>query len=184
MIFSVSAFGSERVEKIRVLMETTGLVQTYEQQIAYGRERCKAQAQQMLHQVLEGLNPSPEFSERLRSAAEKFIGDLMPPWSASEIVEVWAGIYGEKFTDVELDGLISFYSSPLGKKDLQAKRDSLPEFQKHFEGLQKPLLEKATAEYIKNLQAIVAECNCEKEKTFVEPAPLQSKKLSKRARSR
>ena len=70
--------------------------------------------------------------------------------------------YGAKFSDEELEQLLMYYRSRLGQKDAIASREALvpytAEFQKHY----KPILEKATQEFLDRLQAIRKECNCKK----------------------
>jgi len=143
-------------------MEAQGLVNMFEQQMAEGRLEGKKQAQKMLNQLIGGLNPTKEFDKQLRSALEDFMTALEPPWTAQDIVDVWAKAYGTHFTDQELDQLVEYYTSPLGKKDVMASQIALPELTHHFSALSNPLLERATEKYVQRLQWIVKECKCKK----------------------
>jgi hypothetical protein len=80
------------------------------------------------------------------------------PWTAQEIVNVWARAYGPSFTDEELDQLIAFYSSPLGQKDARVSQEGLPKVSRHFEERFQPILEAATRKYASEIQRIAKEC--------------------------
>jgi hypothetical protein len=134
----------------------------FESQMAAGKEYGRQQSAQIMDQLMAGLSPNAEFEARFREASDSFIKAVETPWTAQDIVDVWAEFYGESFTDKELDQLVAFYTSPLGKKDVQASQKALPAFNSHFVELSKPILEKATQKYIQNLQLIVKECNCQK----------------------
>jgi hypothetical protein len=156
------ALSADRDAKIRALMEAQGLLETFEQQLQISKEHGRKQSEQVLNQLMAGLNPSPKFVARFRSATDEYIRALDPAWTAQDIVNVWAKYYGSRFTDQELDALLAHYSSPLGKKEVAAGRVALPKFGEHFAMLSQPVLERATKAYIEQLQLIAKECNCRK----------------------
>ena len=162
LLASSVCVADDRTEKVRTLMEAQGLVKMFEQQMAEGKLEGQKQAQKMLDQLMSGLNPSKEFDKRLRLAFEEFMKALEPTWTAQDIVDVWAKAYGTHFTDQELDQLVEYYTSPLGKKDVMATQAALPDLTNHFSALSNPLLERATEKYVQRLQLIVKECTCNK----------------------
>ena len=162
LFYSTGCFADDHNEKIQTLMKAQGLVQTFDRQLQLGKEYARKQAQQILNQIMSDLNPTPEYKAKFRSASDEFIREMEAPWSGKDIVDVWAKIYGQRFTDDELDQLIVFYSSPLEQKDVVASRESLPEFNKHFVELSKPIIEHATKNYIQHLKAIAKKCDCNK----------------------
>jgi len=157
-----TAMASDRTEKIRGLMEAQGLNATFDQMIQSGREQGRKQANEMLSQLMAGLNPNDEFKEQFQVAVSKFIADLQPPWGSKEIVEIWSQFYGPNFTDQELDQLLAFYTSPLAQKEVVSSRHALVEFMANFQAKYKPIQERAVAQYILNLQGIVRDCKCGK----------------------
>ena len=82
------------------------------------------------------------------------------PWGAKEIVEVWAKAYGSRFNDKELDGLLAYYKSPLGQKDVKASQAALPELTQHFSQKIGPILNRETSLYMDKLEALAAACKC------------------------
>jgi len=163
LIFASSTcFSAERTDKIRVLMEAQGLVQMFEQQIEAGRVEARQQSKQVLDQFMVQLKPPKEFDARFRAAFEEYLKSLEVPWIAQDIVDVWATVYGDRFTDQELDDLVAYYTSPLGKKDVMVTQAALPELINRLSVLSKPLLERATKDFIQRLQLIANECKCKK----------------------
>jgi hypothetical protein len=155
-------YADQRTEKIEALMRAQGLLEMWQQQIDYGRVEGEKQARQMIKQMLSQLNPNEEFKARLEKAFITFIGKLQDNWTAQEIVDVWAKYYGPHFSDEELDKLVSFYTSDIGKKDVMAAKSAMTEFTAYFQKENKPIIEKATKEYISELQLVAKECNCKK----------------------
>jgi hypothetical protein len=152
LMFAVPAGAADRTAKIQALMEAQGLLQMWDQQMELGKEESRKQAQQLIDQMLSSITPTPELEAHLRSALDEFMKALEPSWTAQDIVAVWADNYGVQFTDQELDGLLAYYTSPLGKKDVAAAQAALPTFMNHFMELSKPLMESATQTYIQRLQ--------------------------------
>jgi len=162
LLISTACFSQDRNAKLRTLMEVQGLLAMFQQQMDAGKQQGQDQAKQMLDQVMSGLNPSQEFKVRLRRAADEFVATLEAPWTAQEMVDVWAKAYGTSFTDKELDQLLAFYTSPLGKKDVAASHKAMPMLNTYLFDRSKPVFESATAKYVADLQLIVKECKCSK----------------------
>jgi hypothetical protein len=160
--FCGSAIAADRSEKIRGLMEAQGLNTTFEQMLQSGREQGRSQANQMLAQLMSGLNPPDEIKAKLQVALTKFMDDVEPPWGSKEIVEIWSQFYGTSFTDDELDQLLAFYTSTLAQKEVVSSRRALGEFMAALQKKNKLVLENANATYLMNLQSIVRECKCAK----------------------
>ena len=161
-VVCAAASAADRSEKIRELMEAQGLVETFEQQIQAGREHTRKMADEMVGKVLSTLNPPPEFQAKFRDATRDFVEAAQSPWTARDIVEVWGKYYGAKFSDEELDQLLKYYRSPLGQKDAIASREALVPYTAEFQARYKPILDKATQEFLDRLKAVGKECNCKK----------------------
>ncbi|AMP75816.1 DUF2059 domain-containing protein [Ralstonia solanacearum] len=159
---STSVVAADRTEKIQKLMQAQGLSQMLEQQMASSREFSRKQADRMVTQVLAGMAPSADFRKRFQSAVEALVADLQPSWSAGEMVAIWSQQFGTKFTDEELDQLIAFYTSPLGRKEVAASREALPAFNQLIQARYKPIQERATAAFMQRIQQIKTECRCDK----------------------
>ena len=162
LLISTACFSQDRNAKLRTLMEVQGLLAMFQQQMDAGKQQGRDQSKRMLDQVMSGLNPQQDFKDRLRRASDEFIAALEAPWTAQEIVDVWAKSYAASFTDKELDQLLAFYTSPLGKKDIAASHKAMPVLTGYLADRSKPVIERATAKYVADLQLIVKECKCGK----------------------
>jgi hypothetical protein len=87
------------------------------------------------------------------------------PLTARDLVDMWAKYYGAKFSDDELDGILKYYQSPLGQKEVLASREAMTDYRQELQQLYDPVLKKATDDFIKRLQEIVVRCNCKKSAT-------------------
>jgi len=154
------AHAADRREKIRTLMQAQGLAQMFDEQLVSSRAMAQEQAQKTMRQMIAGLKPPPATSERLQEAAREYITTLSEAPTGQQMVDLWAEIYGKQFTEGELDRLIAFYASPLGKKEVQAGRSALPEFVRQLQAHAQPLQERAMQKYIDDLKRIMNECHC------------------------
>lgn len=162
IIFSTSAWADEKSDKIKTLMETQGLLSAFEQQLEMGKVQNKKMGEQVIEQIMTQLNPNPEFKARFTSAFQGFIKKVSNQYTADQIVEVWAKYYGKEFSNEELDQLIEFYTSKIGKKEIEASKIALVNFTNHFQKLNEPFLKNVMQEYITELKLVAKECNCAK----------------------
>lgn len=159
-----SAYAEINTDKVKVLMEALGMLDMWRTQIASGKVQSEKLGQQTLDQLMSQLNPNEEFKKRFSEAYKNYMKKVATPWSAQEIVDVWAKYYGPNFTEEELDKLIEFYTSDLGKKDVAATKLALAQFTEHFQREAQPIHANATKEYIEDLKIVATECKCSKKK--------------------
>lgn len=151
-----------RTEKVRELMDAQGMLDMWTQKIDLSKQQNAKYGQQMLDQMFSQMNPDEKFKGRFKAAFNKFMSSLEDRWTPAEMVDVWAKYYGAGFTDAELDQLVSFYTSPLGQKDVRVSKEASISFSKYFQDAMQPIMESATAQYIKDLKLIAMECKCAK----------------------
>lgn len=163
---SFNAVADDRSDKVRSLMEAQGLLSMFEQQLEMGKVQNERMGEQVIGQILSQLNPNEEYKKQFKAAFLTFMSKVEAPWSADEIVTVWGKHYGTHFSDKELDRLVDFYTSDIGKKEVTASKVALVKFSKHFQALGEPIMKKAMQEYIEELKATAKECNCAKKKTL------------------
>ena len=158
LFISTLCTAASREDKIQALMEAQGLLGMFEQQMAQGKAEARRQGGQMLDQMIASLNPPAEAQAKFRLASDRFIAAVQAPWSAREVVAVWAREYGAQFSDDELDRLLAFYTSPLGQKEARASEAAMPKVTAYFQQRYQPILQKATQDYVADLQRIAREC--------------------------
>ncbi len=162
LVFSANSFAADRTEKIKTLMEAQGMLQMFGDSIEAGKQQQRDQAQRILNQFMAELKPSKEFEAKFRAEVERFNQALATPWTAQEIVNIWARVYGERFSDAELDQLVAYYSSPLGKKEVAASQAAMPELNRQLYAHVTPMIERATADFIQRMQIVAKECRCKR----------------------
>ncbi len=160
MVIPVLAVADERMDKITTLVKAQGLLGMWQQQMESGKLESERQAQSMIDQAMLHLSPDEQYKKRFKEALGHFIRKAQGGWTAEQLVEVWAGYYGPKFSDRELDQLIAFYSSEVGQKDIAATKATLAEFTLHVQNKNQPLMDDAFKGYVAELRAIAKECMC------------------------
>jgi uncharacterized protein DUF2059 len=162
LLISSFAFGDQRADKIAALVKAQGLLESWQYQIDVSRKQEREYGKDMMDKFLQKMNPNAEYTKRFQKAYEKFLLNSEYPGDAQAMVEVWAKLFGPRFTDDELDELIRFYTSELGKKEVAAVKETLVEFDEQLIGESKARIDKAIKEYIEELQVVATECRCEK----------------------
>jgi hypothetical protein len=164
--FSYSAMADDRSDKVKNLMEAQGLLSMFEQQLTSTKVQNEKMGEQIIQQILSQLNPNEKFQKQFKAAFLTFLKKIEAPWSADEIVAVWSKYYGSQFSDKELDQLVDFYTSDIGKKEVSASKIALTKFSEHFQALGEPIMKIAMQEYIDELKAAAKECKCAKSKAL------------------
>ncbi len=160
LLSTVGLAANDRQTKIRTLMEAQGLLEMFQNQLEMGKAQNQEMGKKMMAQLMSNINPSSEYKTRFEGAYMDFISDIQAPWSAEEIVTAWGQFYGSKFNDNELEQLISFYTSAIGKKEVTASHSALTDLSLHYQKLAEPIYQKATQDYITTLKLLAKECNC------------------------
>jgi hypothetical protein len=161
-LLSMKVGADTKTDKIKKIMEIQGQVQMWQEAIDSGKKQSEKLGTTAMDQLISRLSPSAEFKKKFNDAFNAFLSKVQAPWSAAEIVDKWASFYGPQFTEAELDQLIAFYSSDLGLKDISATRRAMTQFQEYYQNAGAPIFEKATKEYIEELQLVARQCKCEK----------------------
>lgn len=69
--------------------------------------------------MIEAQNLDPKIKEAAKTASKKSISETLKVMQEIKWENIFADIYTKVFTEEELQGLIDFYKSPLGKKMLE-----------------------------------------------------------------
>jgi hypothetical protein len=161
---------ADRVEdKVRKLFEVQGIAATYQSLIDEARSQAKEQMKQISDQMLSQLNASQEVQARMTRAGNKFMTALLTDRTAEQIIEVLIKYYAPNFSEQEVDKLIAFYGSDIGKKELAASKSASEKLMTYYKAENLRILTSATNEYIHDLQLIAQQCKCAK------PAPPPNK---------
>lgn len=162
LLLPIQSMAENIEDKTRKLFEVQGVLANYQNLIDQGRAQAKEDTKKVMDQMLSQLNPSKEFQDRLSQAAEKYLKAILTDRTADQLVEVLIKYYAPQFTEQELDGLIAFYGSDLGKKDAAVSRDSSQHLIQYYKAENERIRVSATNDFIKDIQLIASQCNCVK----------------------
>lgn len=151
-----------RNTKVHQLLEAQGMMATFDEQMRMREENSKRSVQLMVDETFKRLKPNVGFRQKFNAAAQDLYAALQPPWSAQEVTDIWASIYGSKFTDEELDQLLAFYKSPVAQKETLAGRASLAEFGQYLQTQYAPYEKRAIQQYVERMQVLGRECRCKR----------------------
>lgn len=151
-----------RNKKITQLIEAQGLVALWQDQIEITRKEARTQARNIQRQLTAKINPDKMSQAQLDSAYKNFLKKVNTPWVVNDLVDVWIKSYASKLSNDDLDKLIAFYRSDIGKKDVAATRAATSGFIMHMQNEVSPLLQSAIQRYLYEVQTTVKQCNCPK----------------------
>ncbi len=120
-------------------------------------------AEKMFTQIstsMPGLKP--ETWDAIRAAAEKMIAKMATSWTADEAIAVWSDLYAKEFSEEELQRLIAESKTPFGQKQVAVARQASTVLQNFIMERGKSASEAAIADYVKELQEIVAKAAAER----------------------
>lgn len=106
-----AAEGRPTADAVRELME----IMESQKMLEKAMGRIDAMTQQTIHQVLEGQPVTPEQEEILEDYQDKMVALYQEEMSWGYMEPIFIEIYQNSFSQEEIDGLIAFYRSDLGK---------------------------------------------------------------------
>ena len=139
-----------------------GYLDTWTQQIEAGKNYNQKLGKDMMAKLMSSQNLSEEYMDSVQIAFDEFIENAVSFKSAEDMVEIWSEIYAPNFTGDELDLLIAFYTSPIGKKEVKVSQETSAKFTSKLQEEGRGAMEKATNKYISDLQSIIKSCACPK----------------------
>ena len=161
-LLCASAYGADRAATIKALLEAQGLLETFEQQRIAGEAAGRKFADEIIAQALKELSAPEKVEPQIREAMEAFASEGPPPKTSEQLVDLWANLYGKKFSDQELADLLKFYSSRLGQKEVAASRAAIGEFTAIAESEMDGVMGAAMQRLMDRLKKIIRDCNCKK----------------------
>ena len=162
LMMATQGYAETKNDKIAKLMAAQGAIEMWQQQLDRGQVETEKYAKRMFEQAMSQLQPNEVIKEQMNTAYNKFVNKIKNPWTAKEIVDVWAKYYGSYFTEKELDQLIIFYTSDIGQKDVVASRKALVDFTSYIQQARQPVVEKAMREYVEDMKKIVSDSGKDK----------------------
>ena len=165
ILFSLQATAQvdeERNKKLTQLIEAQGLIALWQDQIEVSRKEARKQSDQMLKKLTANIIPDKISKAKFRASTEAFIKKINTPWVINDLVGVWIKYFGDALSNDELDKMIAYYNSDIGKKDVTSRRKAAMGFIMHMQREVGPLLNSSIQRYFREIQSTVRLCNCPK----------------------
>ena len=111
------------VQKIAVAQ---GLIEIFDQQLAQQREATKGYAQKMFEEAVSA--GGGQANPKEKAALDKLAVRSGEMFSGREIAAAWVASYGKELSVQDLQAILSYYESPIGRKDVAANKAAMPAF--------------------------------------------------------
>src|SRR5438132_11224665 len=154
------AYSDDEAKRVKLakLMRLTGLDRTIEKKQA----SCKKQAEAVREQTMEQLKGTfpdehSRFWKEFDEAYDRFIEASKPSWTIQEAVDRYAELYGASVTEEELDRILEFYKSPIGKKAIAASQAAAPKWTEFRMAQQQEVFQKTYRTFLADLSRIARE---------------------------
>jgi len=123
---STSALAQDaRTSLIQRIAEAQGLTKLFDQQLVVINEAMRTLAKGVIDRsVQSGRQPD----QKEQAAFKRFESRNANMFSSKEIVAAWTARYGHEMSIQELEEVLRYYESPVGRKDVAANQEAMPGF--------------------------------------------------------
>jgi hypothetical protein len=120
---------SARQAKIAQIVKAQGLQQMFQQQIDQSKAAAADTGKNLYRKMLaeSGITEGQE-NPKLEQVFTKYLERCASMLSARELVATWSSFYGKDLSEAELDKILAYYKSPVGKKDVLASQVAMAGF--------------------------------------------------------
>jgi hypothetical protein len=156
--------GSTKNAKLAQLFKLQGFSAVIEQQ----RQACKKQAEAMKPQIMQQLKKTfpddkARFWGQFEIAYERFEKASQPSWTVEEATDYYAKLYGKHVSEQDLDQILAFYRSPVGKKDIEASNAAISEWTAFLMKRNQGEFQRHYQAFLKDISNVAKECAEENE---------------------
>jgi hypothetical protein len=102
-------------QSINELLDVMNVPHTMDQILADMDQQMRVGMQRGLQQSLQARGPTAEQRAEVEKFQKKIMGIMRDELAFDKVKDIYVKAYRETFTQEEVDGLIAFYKSPVGK---------------------------------------------------------------------
>ncbi len=124
-----SVFADEISKKAKLveLMKLSGMTEIIEQARGKNKAMAAHYKAQMMEQISQGFKITDQtVLEKFEAEHQKFIEKLDQKWTIEDAVEKYTNLYGERMTEEEIDIVLNFRKSEVGKKSDKVSKEIAP----------------------------------------------------------
>jgi hypothetical protein len=120
---------SSRQVTIAKIMEAQGLQEMFQQQLDQSKDSAGEVGKDLVKKLLkESGAPDGQENPQLTEVFRLYLERCATMFSAKEYVDIWATFYGKNLSDSDLEQILAYYQSPIGKKDVLASKTAMVGF--------------------------------------------------------
>ncbi|MDR3055491.1 MAG: DUF2059 domain-containing protein [Zoogloeaceae bacterium] len=170
----VNADESARQAKISEIVEAQGLLQTFQQQIDQAKLQAGDIGEDLYRTLLRESGMSDEQENpKLKQVLTQYLERCSKIFTAEELTEIWSRFYGSDLSEAELDEILAFYKSPIGKKDVAASQAALVSFSQILNTESQNRMDDAIGQLMADIKAAIG---CDSDGTELVVAPCKKAK--------
>lgn len=115
-----------RTALVQKIAAAQGLTEIFDQQLAQQREATKGYASKLFDQAVAA--GGGQANQKEKAALESFVSKASDMFSGKEVSAAWVAHYGKDLSLQDLQAILSYYESPVGRKDVAATKSAMPAF--------------------------------------------------------
>lgn len=147
---SSAAAQDTRAELVRAIVEAQGLAASFDLQLEEQRKAVDGYAHKLFESAISsGKQPTPA----QKAALERFTSRAASMMTGREVADAWLSLYGQDLSDEDLRGILSYYQSPIGRKDVAATRAAVPAMTRWMAEQGQKRIQPLLAELLNELEA-------------------------------
>ena len=158
LISSVAiAADSPRDRYIAEIVSGMGIEDMLAQTQKDGQARAQIMVDRMLVQMKDVLSRVSEAKQQqFREAVGQFMATACQPIDGAEAAAEWGRLFAADLTDDELRAIAENFHNSRGNKELKAATNAATQWAKYLQDRRAAQVDKATAQYVADLKAIIA----------------------------
>lgn len=146
-----------RRDKIAEIIETQGLTQMLQQQMDQSKASVNDIGRNIARKILaERGIPEGQQNPKLEQVFRDYLERSTAMFSAKEIIDVWSTLYGNNFSEAELDQVLAYYKSSVGRKEAMANQVAMAGLGEFMKIQQKERVNALIGQLISDLKSALA----------------------------
>lgn len=117
---------NKHAELIQRIAVSQGLLEIFEQQLVQQRDSMNGYATKLFDECVA--ESGGQANMKAKTALEHFMAKVATIFSAAEITSAWTSAYGKDLSEQELQEILKYYESPIGRKDVAANKSAMVTF--------------------------------------------------------
>lgn len=149
------ADAASRREKIAAIIEAQGLQQMFQQQLDQGLDSAGEIGRNVVQKIAQETGVSEaDAKTRLEPIFRRYMERCASMFSAAELVDLWGRKYGQNLSEPELEQILRYYRSPVGKKDVAASQEAMVAFSQSMSTIGQQRLNDSLGQLMRELKEV------------------------------